>query len=707
MTAALSGGQRRGRLNRRSARRVAARRRARRMALRACLALDSVRHSFAVVERDTAPVGGGAAPTTRVFENNKYVKPLSLGPSPSLSDKFRARVVTATAAASDRRAAELVLRRCAQYNNALPPSRASDQDLASPHPNRAAGAVAQRASALHELGLSVSQSGTPSAPAARAIRDDRMSLPAAAATVDLLDALPPTLRERYATAAPSLWSAEAATKPRPLAPPKPCSLTGGSQWRRYVARMWRAGMVAFTATIVALCGVFAVDKTDGRLRAITDARPANWCFTEPEHVSLPTPDLLARIRVPPGCVAYVARTDAADFYHSFRTPPWMWPYFGLPPVRATALPRGAVPDGVTGVVYPVLKTLPMGYSHAVLLAQSAHLNLLDSMPHLFPRCDRIGDPLCVDYALRPGRVLHAVCIDDVLLFGLDPVAVARVQQEYLVAGRRAGYIYKPEKLVTPTADGAAVLGLHFDGRAGTLRLQPAKMHALVAATREAVERGQLRAVDLQSLVGRWVWAMLPCRPSLSVFSAVFALAQRYRRGTVQLWPSVKRELLAAADIAPLLAADLSAPTFGRIVAADASSTGLGVVAMPLLRGAAAPGTTVPGACGAVAAPVPPQAVTEIVSSRWRWGEHINSLEMRAAHVAVRWVLRHALSGGMRVRLWSDSAVVVGVLRKGRSGSIALNRLMRAVAADLLRANVVLDVDWIASELNPADGPSRS
>jgi hypothetical protein len=471
--------------------------------------------------------------------------------------------------------------------------------------------------------------------------------------------------------------------------------------------MWRAGMVAFTTAVVALCGVFAVDKTDGRLRAITDARPANWCFGEPQHVTLPTPDLLARIRVPSGAVAYVARTDAADFYHTFKTPQWMWPFFGLPAVRAAVLPREALPAGAGEFVYPVLKTLPMGYSHAVLLAQSAHLHLLDSLPNYFGRADRIGDPLCTDYALRSGRVLHAVCIDDVLLFGLDPVQVARVQQAYLEAGRRAGFVYKPEKLIAPTADAAPVLGLQFSGRTGTLRLQPAKMRSLVSATRAAVAAGQLRAVDFQSLLGRWVWAMLPCRPALSVLSAAFALAQRYGRGTVKLWPSVKRELLAASDIAPLLVADLKAHIFGRVVASDASTTGLGVVAMPRIRGCAAPGTTVPGFCGAIDEPVPPQAVTGIVSSRWRWGEHINVLEMRAAHVAVRWVLRHVLSGGTRVALWVDSAVVLGVLRKGRSSSVVLNRLMRAVASDLIRANVTLDVDWVASALNPADAASRS
>jgi hypothetical protein len=60
-----------------------------------------------------------------------------------------------------------------------------------------------------------------------------------------------------------------------------------------------------------------------------------------------------------------------------------------------------------------------------------------------------------------------------------------------------------------------------------------------------------------------------------------------------------------------------------------------------------------------------------------------------------------------VPLWSDSSVVIGVLRKGRSCSTALNRRMRALASDLLRADVSVEVDWIESALNPADAPSRS
>ena len=495
-------------------------------------------------------------------------------------------------------------------------------------------------------------------------------------------------------------------------------LVSTAEWEKAVNRMWDAGMLVFPASVVAVCGAFAVAKPDGRLRAICDARPANWEFAEPDHVALPSPDLIARMRSPSPAPIYVARTDAADYYHSFKTPSWMWPYFGLPPVRFGALPAAAraaasaaggrqFHDGER--VHPAMCTLPMGYNHAVLLAQEAHLQLLDSIPDLFSRADRLGDPLCTDFTLRPGRVLHVACIDDVLQFGLDPAEMGRRQQAYLAAGRARGLTYKSEKLVRPTADGAPVLGMELDGRAGTLRYKPEKAAQLMRATRAAVAAGEMKAVDLQSLVGRWVWAMLPFRPSLTLFSAVFALVQRFPKGSVKLWPSVRRELLAAAAVAPLIEADLRAPLWPRAMASDASSTGMGVVSVDTaaLPGSAPPGTTVPGVSGVVEELPPAAAVTTIVSCRWRWAEHINALEMRAAHLALRWVMRHALPGGVRVPLWVDSTVVCGILRRGRSSSAALNRLTRALAADLLFCGVSIEADWVKSSANPADAPSRA
>jgi hypothetical protein len=701
-------GARRRRLNRRSARRVAARRLARHQALRASAALTWMRHSFAVAERAGGAGTGNLSlklkPDVCVSMDACVTDYLSL--NSNLRTSFYRRTAASTSVAALTRADASVLTRCERYQKRCRPLRASDQGLAGPLPNGGAGDISRRAIALQALGLQpTSQSGAASAPAARAVVADRMSLPATAATVDLLSSLPPELRAVYSSAAPTAWVEGSGI--RTAAPPKPCSLVSGCEMRRLVARMWSAGMLVFLTTVQAVCGFFAVDKSDGRLRLITDARPANWHFALPQSVSLPTPDLLARIIIPSGVIAFVARTDVADFYHLFRVPGWLQRFFGLPPVRVCDLPAAAR-VGLTGEwVYPALTTLPMGYSHAVLLAQAAHLHVFDQMPDLFPKCNRIGDPECTDMTLRPGRVLYAVCIDDVLFFGVDEQLVALRQRQYLAAGRRAGFVYKPEKTVAPTADGAPVLGLEFNGRAGTLCLSAEKMERLVAATRAAVADGHMRAVDLQSLVGHWVWAMLPRRPALSIFSAVFALTNSKRRGTVALWPSVKRELLVAADIAPLLVARLSAPKFPLTVVSDASSTGLGVVAVKRVAGVAPAGTTVAGVNGVVATPVPADAVIPVVASRWRWPEHINVLEFRAAHVALRWVLRHALPGGVRVPLWSDSSVVIGVLRKGRSCSTALNRRMRALASDLLRADVSVEVDWIESALNPADAPSRS
>ncbi len=46
---------------------------------------------------------------------------------------------------------------------------------------------------------------------------------------------------------------------------------------------------------------------------------------------------------------------------------------------------------------------------------------------------------------------------EVLFFGIDRQLVAVRQQQYLAACRRVGFVYKPEKTVSPTADGEPVL----------------------------------------------------------------------------------------------------------------------------------------------------------------------------------------------------------------------------------------------------------
>jgi hypothetical protein len=209
-----------------------------------------------------------------------------------------------------------------------------------------------------------------------------------------------------------------------------------------------------------------------------------------------------------------------------------------------------------------------------------------------------------------------------------------------------------------------------------------------------------------------------------VFSSVYRFQEAADGRRFEVWPSVRRELMVMVGLAPLLFADLDEPFFERVVASDASMTGLGVSATrpfvsPELVEAVSkefphrPELPTPEA-PAVDPPVPlpsplewPSLWSTIVASRWERPEHINVLEMRAVHTAVRWVLSFPSAVKSRLLLLADSSVCVFALLKGRSSSPGLLRVVRAVSAHLLSVGLTLVPRWVRSALNPADAPSRS
>ena len=219
---------------------------------------------------------------------------------------------------------------------------------------------------------------------------DRIALPAVPGTVDLLNILPPNISALYATPNASLF------RPASERPPAPRARRVASQaeWNLTVRKLVAADMVEFTAQPDVVCGVFAVPKDASSDRFIIDARPTNRVFAEPQPVVLPTPDLLSKLAADPSRPLYVAKVDLDNFYHRLRLPIWMRPYFALPPVRAGDFGLGAR-FGDDTEVYPCCKTLPMGWSHSVLLAQLAHEHFLDTATTLSAK-DRItasNDPL--------------------------------------------------------------------------------------------------------------------------------------------------------------------------------------------------------------------------------------------------------------------------------------------------------------------------
>lgn len=507
-------------------------------------------------------------------------------------------------------------------------------------------------------------------------------------------------------------------------------------------RMAAAGMLDWTTSPRCVNSLFAVGKpappgAPPVQRIIFDGRKCNRLFRAPPNPHLPAPDDFASLTpTSPGPV-YAGTIDLSNFFHALLMPAAFRPFFCLPAIDPKAM-GAVVPLHLRSAkrVWPMLRTVPMGWSWSVYLVQLWHVNFacraagLDRSALIAPGNDT-----------RIDRVRRAHYIDDSPFFGHDEAAVTADMRRYIAAAERERVPVNPDKVVWPTADGAKVLGMLFDGVRRTIGVSPQKLVALCIETRRLLSQKQCTGRELEVLMGHWTWACLVRRPSLSVFSSVYHFIRSAGPVRFVIWNSVRRELHAAMGLVPLLTASLDAAPQRFVVASDASTVGLGVVVAEPPR--AAPLCTAPDAAdiaalprdaeGASASDPDPAALTTVsrlacprcthsgrrvtpeqlqwrtvVAAPWRRddGEHINELEVRAATTALRWASAQPTTPGTRLTLVVDSSVAAYAIRKGRSSSHALLRRLRVFAAHALAFRVYVDTRWVRSDRNPADGPSR-
>jgi len=565
-----------------------------------------------------------------------------------------------------------------------------------------------------------------------------VKLPKAVGAAQLLDLLPTPLAETYADERQVVRGgihAEAAGHLRTRAFMSP-SLREPSGLHTLVKRMWDSGMLIPVSNVRERVGLFTVPRPDGLQRLVVDPRPTNAAWGDPPPVHLTAGALLAR-QLQRGrhgadrghgggdrAAPYMVKSDLSDFYYNLRVPEWMAAWFALPPVPGWVVDRPELEWADVG-----FGVLPMGASHAVVLAQEAHLEVLRRAGLPFDRCLVDGKPL-----LTPGP-FFLVQIDDLIIGAPTPDAQAAAHEWLdvaLAAYRRAGLPVAEAKVERGAHKG---LGMELDPRGACGGAPNSRRQQLTGAL---LAIGQWRAAPsrlLENVIGHATFAFMFRRAGLASFGAVFAHIRAGEDAGRPLAPRplsarCRWELITAAALMPFACVDFGARVATTVLASDASASGFGVcradvqleLVVEALRFAELRGEYVsltgeparrPAQENRVAAHRPLAPGWADVEWRvgfarpWKDGSMVQAVgELHAAELSFEYAARRVdLHGTLQLALL-DARAALGALAKGRSSAWSFLRILRRVTALSIATGIEWCPRWISSEEQPADAASR-
>lgn len=345
------------------------------------------------------------------------------------------------------------------------------------------------------------------------------------------------------------------------------------RYGQFCRMLHEKGLVEYGASFKEKVGAFTVWKKNGKQRLVIDARLANMHFEVPEKVKLATGSTFARIEVDDGPQVEVGGVDIADAFYHIELIPALRPYFALPGIRAEDVGVKSINGEMvkpSTMVYPQLRVVPMGWSHALWICQVAHQFIVDRNPAVCPklRCvDREPVPDLHDY-------IHTQYVDNFVAISQTPGKAKMLAEKIGVDLQSHGLPTHPVE----AAVGFETLGWLFTAGHPRVSITPKRMWKLRLATLELLKVKRCNGKLVERLVGHYTFAGLLQRGFLSVFQATYVFIRKHYEMDVELWPEVCRELRWAAALLCLVKRDLSAKWSSRVHASDASMWGRGIVA---------------------------------------------------------------------------------------------------------------------------------
>lgn len=593
---------------------------------------------------------------------------------------------------------------------------------------------------------------------------DRVSLPALGETVsniELTTVLPKIIADYYCDVSRLLLDRNGTATRRKKCPS--VMVAGHDEYVKLLVRLYRLNMLTFTSTPMCINGAFGVPKDETAIRLIIDATNCNNMMVVPPPVQLPNASHLANVSSTSSF--YITKLDLSNYYHQIQLPVSLRPYFCLPSINQSDLSSFSLDSTTSSIksvrMYPMLTTLPMGWSHSVFIAQSVHEHVLYTMNVALNPLNNV----LVQSTLVSS--LHLIYIDDMAILAYDQIVMNELVNKVKISYESVGLKINVKKCVSPTMELVKVIGVSICGRTQRISVATSDLVSLIYRTITLLDQLECTSHQLSIIVGHWTWYLLLKRSMLSILRCTYRFITIFSNTdeTKLIWTSIRRELLLVSSLAPLIQVEMNIKLCNRVIATDASMYGYGVMSNNQYSSSSQHSITLStlaghvglhaSSCAAISfdtacdvtntidrltlldtvhQPIISltmmnrmrndieiaslvRSVREsvswitIMSGRWRYNDdstHINELELQSVLLAVRWLstLLITRTRNRKVIMLVDNSVSIYSLRKGRSSSVELLSIIRRISMLLLSMDVVLKIVYVPSGMNPADAASR-
>ena len=525
------------------------------------------------------------------------------------------------------------------------------------------------------------------------------------------------------------------------------------EYELFVKTLYEAGMIDFTSEPQDLVTPFFVAKKDGRQRLILDCRGVNRRFRAPPSMSLAAGYTWAHLQLPKDKQLYIAQSDIKDYFYHLKMPEILQPLFCLPSIDSALLRSWGVPSSRggcsdrEGLVFPMLRVVPMGWSWAMWIAQRVHQHqclVASGLPSERIMTDRRPVP-----SLDTDETFVLPYADNLNVGGTNKDKVQEVKDKVVEHLRRIGFKVHEELDATTTCHS---LGYLIDGQLGIVQPIPEKLRKVQLGFDWLARRPYVSGKAIEKILGHGVHFMLIRREILSLFRNLYDFAQRHRNGAGRLWRCAAREAKWASVLLRLCVTDLRRSWDSTVTASDASLSGIAVCSREAdqqtiqklgsqkegwrfcsYNPSSRPRENTVKKPDVFNDPSTVKPLHEIhhdpfcfndqfeeidmsfmdpehwqlrYSVRMRIPEHITLLEGRGIVSALRHKLRSQSGFGKRHLHLGDNLASILIAEKGRASSYEMLRVSRRIACLLLAANCTLTSRWIPSEWNVADHGSR-